>query len=141
MIHLTIHYFFIIYQYIQKLRCQPGTTWNGTFCDCQTGWTRFGSSCYQRVDAGKTFANAEADCESKKGTLVVISSADEYNFIKTFRNLGQSVYVWNWFLTLKLIQIIMAFNFLDWRHCFCTRSIYEHRWVSSNIKVCIFNIK
>ena len=85
----------------QIFRCQPGTSWNGMQCDCQTGWTRFGNSCYQRFDAGKNFADAEADCESKKSTLVVISSADEYSFIKNLRTTGQSVYVWNLFLAIK----------------------------------------
>ena len=65
------------------------TAFNGR---CEAGWTFYGVSCYNLYHSRKSFADAQASCESVEAALASISSAEEnqaitskhYTFIFVF---------------------------------------------------------
>jgi len=49
---------------------------------CPDGWEQFDRHCYQLVQTGATWTEAEADCYNKGGHLASVHSTAENNFIK-----------------------------------------------------------
>ncbi|XP_048374006.1 asialoglycoprotein receptor 1-like [Sphaerodactylus townsendi] len=53
----------------------------GTQVCCPPGWVSFRTSCYWDSRAGKSWADAKADCEDKDAHLVIINSYEEQLFV------------------------------------------------------------
>lgn len=129
--------FFWNYPKIIRYSCQAGITWNGTTCDCQSGWIKFDNSCYLKVDTALTFDSAQIDCVNKNARLTSVTSEGEYNFIMNLIS-GQFYYVWIcfFFMTNLYIKIKTFLNFLKRLVFMLVHQIHfliltvQHLWLS-----------
>ncbi|XP_070623462.1 asialoglycoprotein receptor 1-like isoform X2 [Erythrolamprus reginae] len=70
---------------------------------CPKGWLTFRNSCYWTTWSRNTWQGAKEDCEEKKAHLVILNSADEKAFVKTYRK-GSNTWIgltdssgdWKW---------------------------------------------
>ncbi|XP_062244930.1 CD209 antigen-like protein E [Platichthys flesus] len=53
---------------------------------CPDDWIRFGSSCYLFSTSKKNWTESKSFCEDRMAQLVIISSEQEQNFIRSFGN-------------------------------------------------------
>jgi len=85
--------------------CQPGTSWSGSQCLCQTGWMQFGNSCYKKFDTLKNNADAKSDCAIKNGQIAILKSEGQFDFVNSLRNAGQDVWVKFNFFFIKIFLL------------------------------------
>ncbi|XP_052762302.1 neurocan core protein-like [Mya arenaria] len=62
--------------------------------ECEAGWRRFQTSCYQLCGSEETWIDAKSKCENVNAYLVSITSQEEYDFVHTQINEANVDTVW-----------------------------------------------
>lgn len=48
---------------------------------CYSGWTKYGSRCYQQVGTAMTYSAAKKKCEDMQANMLVVETQDEYDVV------------------------------------------------------------
>ncbi|CAJ1059161.1 uncharacterized protein LOC115426795 [Xyrichtys novacula] len=61
--------------------------------DCDTGWKKYGLSCYLVSTAKKNWAASREDCKTQGADLAIINSEEEQDFVTGLKSWGENTWI------------------------------------------------